>query len=86
MIQKAMSENQGYKAFNSTGREDSTTEIIRPKGGAQRTAIFVAVIVLFVLGLCYFGFVQTGMNPFNPPQEQGHGFNPGKRDIAKPSE
>jgi len=69
-----MSEQQGYKAFNSTGRDDSTTEIIKPKGGAQRTALFVGVVLVFIIGLCYFGFRQTGLNPLDPPADDHGGL------------
>ena len=78
----------GYKSFNSTGRDDSTTEIITPKGDTQRKLTFTVIALLMIVGLCIYGFLQTGLNPLNPtPDEGSHGF--GQRpnvDIAKPTE
>ncbi len=84
-----MSENQGFKAFNSTGRDDSTTEIIKPKGSAQRTALFVSIALVFIIGLCVVGFLQTGMNPLAPAENSHGGFGSGpqvKQDTSKISE
>ncbi len=78
------SQNQGYKSFNSTGRDDSTTEIIRPRGNGPRVAMFVAVVAVLIAGLCYVGFLQTGLNPFAKSDEEKHGFGQPNVDISKP--
>lgn len=75
-----------YKSFNSTGRDDSTTEIIKPKGDAKRKATFIAVAVVLAIGLCLYGFSQTGLNPFSPP-ESSRGLGAGHSvDISKPTD
>jgi hypothetical protein len=76
--------NQGYKSFNSTGRDDSTTEIIRPKGNAQRVALFVAIVLTLLAGLTYFGFKSTGLNPFANNSDESHGFGRPNVDISNP--
>ena len=75
-----------YKSFNSTGRDDSTTEVIKPKGDAKRKLTFAAVVVVMAIGLCLYGFSQTGLNPF-APADGGHGLGEGRKvDIAHPNE
>jgi hypothetical protein len=75
-----------YKSFNSTGRDDSTTDVIRPKGDGRRKMIFAAIVIAGAIGLCLYGFSQTPLNPFAHSEEGSHAFSPGNRDISKPSD
>jgi hypothetical protein len=74
------SNNTGFKPFNSTGRDDSTTEIIKPKGDGQRRMIFAGIVLALIIGLCWFGFARTGLNPWASSEEESHGF--GQRPKA----
>jgi hypothetical protein len=67
---------QGYKAFTNTGREDSTTEILKPQISAQvrqRYALIITVAVVLVAGLAYFAYLRNPINPF-AREEDNHGF------------
>lgn len=73
----------GFK-FTSTGRDDSTTEILKPRltpAVKRRNAIGIAVVIVLVLAICVYSYLK---NPINPLETQhGPAFAPGAQDPAK---
>lgn len=76
----------GLKAFNQVGREDTTTEVLRPQrdpGANLRIAVGIVVAVLALSIIGYISFSRSGLSLF--PKEDGNGrqFGPGA-EIVRP--
>lgn len=73
----------GFK-FTSTGRDDSTTEILKPRVDPaiqRRKAIGIAIVIVLVLAICAYSYWK---NPINPLESQhGRAFAPGAEDPSK---
>ncbi|GAB4453596.1 MAG: hypothetical protein OHK0029_06770 [Armatimonadaceae bacterium] len=57
--------SMGLKAFNQTGREETTTNIIRPKKDPkvqQRNILLTVAIVIFFVVAAGIAFSRSGLN------------------------
>ena len=75
----------GFKAFNNTGRDDTTTQVLRPQRSPQETRNRMALIAVVVLGVLLLGFVayqRSGLSLIPSSNEEGgHTFAPGAQNV-----
>jgi hypothetical protein len=67
----------GLKAFNRTGREDTTTEVLRPKTDpavARRNMGLIALVIVAFLCASYFVFLRSGLDLRSITAETGKSF------------
>jgi hypothetical protein len=75
----------GFKSFNNTGRDDTTTQVLRPQRSAQANKnrlvlIAVAIAAIFLLG--FIAFQRSGLSLFPSSNEEGgHSFAPGAQNV-----
>ncbi|MDX1933432.1 MAG: hypothetical protein SFU56_12555 [Capsulimonadales bacterium] len=70
----------GLKSFNQTGRNDTTTEVLRPKTDpavVRRNFILIGLVVVAFLAAAYFVFQRSGLDwnsiANDPSSSFGHG-------------
>jgi hypothetical protein len=73
----------GLKAFNQTGRDDTTTKIIRPKTDPKvrnRNLLLTAVVIVGMCVAVYIAFQRSGLTWEEITREGGSSFGtaPGK--------
>jgi hypothetical protein len=67
----------GLKGFNQTGRNDTTTEVLRPKTNpalAQRNAILIVIVILAFALSSYFVYTRSGLDLKTILNDPGHSF------------
>lgn len=70
----------GLRSFNQTGREDTTTEVLRPKTDptvARRNMGLIAIVVVAFLISSYFVFLRSGLDPRSIAAPTGKSFGSG---------
>lgn len=83
----------GLKAFNKTGREDTTTEIIKPQADPkvqQRNLLLIAVVIVAFVVAGYITFERSGLNLhdiFNDEKQTSFGTAPNavRRNVDSPN-
>jgi hypothetical protein len=66
----------GFK-FNSTGSDDTSTEILTaqiPARDRARRTLLIAVIVVGMIAALGISFVRSGLNPFKDDRKNHGGF------------
>jgi len=66
----------GLKAFNQTGREDTTHEVLRPQVAPavrRRNAMLIAAVVAAAAIAIYFAYLRSGLSLI-PPTQEGSSF------------
>jgi hypothetical protein len=74
----------GLKAFNQTGREDTTHEVLRPKvdpGVRRRNAMLVAAVIAAAAIATFVAYQRSGLSLIPRGDETGASFGTAGRDA-----
>lgn len=82
----ASTNSLGLKAFNQTGRDDTTNKIIRPKVDPQVRTRNMMLTAVVVVGMCialYIAFIRSGININDITREDTGGIGMGASKVKQ---